>query len=914
MFNSQELTAYQSAVNLSLLNDIIAFVRDTSEASPAKRLALRQDCIFLDSKFFGDSLQKKYGFLYLGELLERYEERFGMSIQDFRAISLALAYTKELADDSMFIGPQRRNFIQQLKRRADGDIYLTGALYLLEVKPKLQSKLAELPASTEELIFAVSLFQNQADSFQNFKTRLLDYLGAGRTMPITGNMKAMCWLIFWLAIESKSIRGKDMALFRALTALPVSHVKRESKHHEILLAHCYTHLEIAYANMMSVLLQASPEARRTAASSIHNCSGLPLELSQEQKNLLLEPYTASRTLFSRAMFDEIWTLLESCPGVKNILQLLHELGIQENLCLDNYEAMAQNMPEYDRLLRSIARQIDAPAMGNFIAFWKKSCCTLYELRRMERWISTHPGQNWDSLLSNYSGYVNLLYGKRFKQVDLADVTDYQENILIYAITRNKKHFIRLVDEHPEVFLRLPRSSMLFQESLYQEHFNLNELTEKTLSECAGMAQGRLPAEKLSPGYQYSFPELKTLYGLPGVYFKFYAALQSNSKDYKLKVLKQLCRRKLLCSSMTEADLTVLAGCLSVKTLYDWMETNFRHISGLTAEDAVQILIHLDELRHILPTCQSQADVQLALRNLKSLKQYASIEALRENIIQVDTGWKSLAETMGLTPEFLARYHDNILSFLCSDGAYIAKKYSDCLDNQHREAYFRVVKAELMGKLDQLKYFEGDLQRELDSPLTGPVKTGWKRNLYIVQNDLEVRERDDFIATMLLGEQPYHTCLSYINGAHRECLLSSFDSNKKILYATVDGRIVGRAFLRLTKGRLAGENQDSGFTFVDLENAVSRTELPLSREQITLFLERPYISGVGPALEQRVKQMFVELACRKADEMNVTPVLNVSYQDSCKTDFARTRYDIYISASKAGKQYLDSLDGEASVTK
>ena len=60
----------------------------------------------------------------------------------------------------------------------------------------------------------------------------------------------------------------------------------------------------------------SPEARRTAASSIHNCSGLPLELSQEQKNLLLEPYTASRTLFSRAMFDEIWTLLESCPGVK----------------------------------------------------------------------------------------------------------------------------------------------------------------------------------------------------------------------------------------------------------------------------------------------------------------------------------------------------------------------------------------------------------------------------------------------------------------------------------------------------------------------------------------------------------------------------------------------------------------------
>ena len=65
-----------------------------------------------------------------------------------------------------------------------------------------------------------------------------------------------------------------------------------------------------------------------------------------------------------------------------------------------------------------------------------------------------------------------------------------------------------------------------------------------------------------------------------------------------------------------------------------------------------IVIHLDELRHILPTCQSQADVQLALRNLKSLKQYASIEALRENIIQVDTGWKSLAEPWALPQNFL----------------------------------------------------------------------------------------------------------------------------------------------------------------------------------------------------------------------------------------------------------------------
>lgn len=656
-----------------------------------------------------------------------------------------------------------------------------------------------------------------------------------------------------------------------------------------------------------------PETRKAAADSIKNCIDLPVTLTQGQKDFLLEPFTASRYVFSLVPFDEIWALVESCPGLKDIFRLLHELGIDETLGLEDYRAMVQDVSECGRLLRSIARQMDAAAMSGFLSFWRKGGCTAYELRRMERWISSHPGQDWDGLLSNYSGYINLLYGKRFKEVDLAGAEDYQEDILIYAITQNKKRFIRLVDGHSDVFLRLPRTSMLFQERLYREHFNLNELTEKALADCAGMAQGRLPVDRLSPGYQYSFQELQALYGLPNVYFKFYAALQSDDKDYKLTVLKQLSKRKLLRSVMDEAEISILAERLSVKTLYDWLEKDFRHIAGLAAGDAVEMLIHLDELRGILPSCRRRADIQLALRNLKWLSQYGDIELLKADIIQVDADWKSLSAAMGLTPEFLDVYHDNILRFACANGAYIAERYRSCLDCQRQEAFFRVVKAELMGKLDELKYFEGDLQRELDSPLTMPVKTGWKRNLGISRNGLEVREHDDFLSTMLLGTRPQRTCMSYLDGAYRECLLSAFDSNKKVLYASLDGQIIGRAFLRLTKGRLAGADQRGGFTFVDLENTASRPECPSNREQITLFLERPYISGAGPELEGKIKQMFTELACRKADGMNVMLILNTAYQGSCEAGFARTRYDIYISASKAGKQYLDSLDGEASVT-
>lgn len=182
--------------------------------------------------------------------------------------------------------------------------------------------------------------------------------------------------------------------------------------------------------------------------------------------------------------------------------------------------------------------------------------------------------------------------------------------------------------------------------------------------------------------------------------------------------------------------------------------------------------------------------------------------------------------------------------------------------------------------------------------------------------MDVREYDDFFSTMCLGIQPQRTCLSYIDGAYNQCLLSAFDSNKKVLYVSLDGRIVGRAFLRLTKGRLTGSTAkggDSDFNFVDLEDiAASRHMKSSELEELTLFLERPYISGVGPEQEKQVYELLIELACAKADDLGTTLVLSRDYHP-VKQNFTQTLFDIYISKSKAGEQYLDSLDGPASVS-
>ena len=82
-------------------------------------------------------------------------------------------------------------------------------------------------------------------------------------MPVLGNATALNWLVAWLMPRIKAARGKDMALFRALCALPVSHVKPGSKPHNTLLEHGYAPLEIAYLNRMAILSQTAEGVRDT---------------------------------------------------------------------------------------------------------------------------------------------------------------------------------------------------------------------------------------------------------------------------------------------------------------------------------------------------------------------------------------------------------------------------------------------------------------------------------------------------------------------------------------------------------------------------------------------------------------------------------------------------------------------------
>ena len=209
--------------------------------------------------------QQKHGFLCLGELLERYESRFGMSIQDRCAIALALGYTRHIVTNEMFVGNQFDAFLRELNRNADGDIYLTSALYMLNEGQRGETEWLERlytlgQEKTEELIFTMSILPDFEQAFLRNKGRLIHLLGLGRTMALQDNMQIVSWLIGNLRPAIKAMRGNDLAFLRALCALPVSFVKEESRHRSVLLEHEYTPFEIAYTNIMAVRCRAVPDA------------------------------------------------------------------------------------------------------------------------------------------------------------------------------------------------------------------------------------------------------------------------------------------------------------------------------------------------------------------------------------------------------------------------------------------------------------------------------------------------------------------------------------------------------------------------------------------------------------------------------------------------------------------------------
>lgn len=269
--NFIENEALDKKFNTKLFNEIVNFVITTTDIDSYNAINQISEKFVWFKKEVEDNIQDKYEIEYLGELLERFEEKIGANIENLRAIAIAIGCIKDLINGNMIIGTQLIDFIAKIKEKAENDIYLKGALLLYD-KNKFETYINELIKidykNTEDIIFIFSLFEEKADIFEKLKPKLIELLGKRRTISPINNIKTYAWVInnIYKLINTK--RRKDIELLKALCVIPTKLLKEESNEYKILIENSYNKEEIAYLNYAILFYSSIPKTVRLGNSIV----------------------------------------------------------------------------------------------------------------------------------------------------------------------------------------------------------------------------------------------------------------------------------------------------------------------------------------------------------------------------------------------------------------------------------------------------------------------------------------------------------------------------------------------------------------------------------------------------------------------------------------------------------------------
>lgn len=211
------------------------------------------------------TMEEEYGLHYPGEVLERIGEHREITVRQIRALGLALARTKNLHEDNMFIGNQLTVFLKKMNAVAEDDAFLLGIRYLMDEKTKKQSYEAFVHhpyGELAEILFALSILPKDDSLWEAVKGKLNAKLGKERDFSVYENMQVYIWLAQNFQFRVKGYRKKDMDAFKYLMRLPFENAFVEGTVRKKLLENGYGVDEISYLNCTMIREVSLPDGIR----------------------------------------------------------------------------------------------------------------------------------------------------------------------------------------------------------------------------------------------------------------------------------------------------------------------------------------------------------------------------------------------------------------------------------------------------------------------------------------------------------------------------------------------------------------------------------------------------------------------------------------------------------------------------
>lgn len=129
-----------------------------------------------------------------------------------------------------------------------------------------------------------------------------------------------------------------------------------------------------------------------------------------------------------------------------------------------------------------------------------------------------------------------------------------------------------------------------------------------------------------------------------------------------------------------------------------------------------------------------------------------------------------------------------------------------------------------------------------------------------------------------------------------------------------GKRCSGQFFVLPKVPMKERQRGKKIEFADMLNP--DVEAEERKEELVLFLERYYQKGLKELEVFQATQLAITLAEEKSQKLGARFVLSSYYNSVLPTGngkYVSSIYYLYISASKNGKQYLDSLGGTADIS-
>lgn len=624
----------------------------------------------------------------------------------------------------------------------------------------------------------------------------------------------------------------------------------------------------------------------------------------ENRRVLLEPMIANSMLKLEASYERVVNELTHNMEFRKVLRFIEDNRARSTYLDDEHvNELLKSCAEIGELLPVVLGYFTESYRKNFIHLWTESHALLYDLKHFVKNKEKGQTESWDNVVISKAAYVAFCYNEYFPIV----LVDAKEPLIIYAVANGKHAFLKLVRENIEVIQNTPTTSLLFDRKFYSQCVNLNTANVKDLLNIASIEAHKVQCRFALVNKERTFAEVILLHNLPEYYIRFYDSLPIERIDEKIIVMKEL--KKHMCLPNVK-DYKSLGKHLAKKKVSQWMQLEFACIKDSTFTTAVKLLIEYDTLKHLIPEMQTDAEACYIIANMKSLN-LESMETVKSSLLAANSRWSELCDKFEISNTFIQQYKENILNFILSGGVDIVLDYYEGMQDKYRDIRLLLI-AELTGKFKQLKYHEDDLQKEIGHEVQDYALNEWKNCNRIEDNSIAVWEEDGFLPTMKLGVMPINTCLAYTTGMYKSCLLANFDSNKKVIYLSINGKVVLRALLRLTKGSWNKCDVDGpSIHFADVTNETKN--FINNREHLVLFLEKAYTCGLTQQYKDKAYELLLKLVSNKAKEMGVLCTLSLDYHNNVNSEWVSQNYYMYISKSKAGSQYLDSLGGENGVS-